>query len=71
MERPPQGLFAMFKQPEKYKEYVAPFPVLLNCKKKVVRDYVAGPLGSEFHIPWQLITPGSFAAVAFDGFCKR
>ena len=70
-ERKPEGMFAMFKSPEKYTETVDPFPVLVHCKKKSVRDYKAGPLGSEFHVPWQPITPGSFGSVAFNAFCKK
>jgi hypothetical protein len=71
LERKPEGTFAMFKKPEKYLDKVAPFAVLVNCKKKAVRDYVAGPLGSEFHVPWQPAVPGSYGALAFKAFCKK
>ena len=67
----PEGTFAMFKKPEKYKEYMDPFPILLNCKKKVGRKYVPGPLGSEFHVPWEPLAPGSLGYVAFNAFCKK
>ena len=71
LERKPEGVFSMFKKPEKYLDRAGPFPVLVNCKKRAVRDYVAGPLGSEFHVPWQPIAPGSYGALAFNAFCKK
>ena len=70
-ERPPEGMFAMFKSPVKYKEYIDPFAILLNCKRKVGRNHVAGPLGSEFHVPWEPLAPGSYGAVAYNAFCKK
>jgi hypothetical protein len=70
-ERPPEGTFAMFKSPVKYKEYVEPFAILLNCKRKMARDYVAGPLGSEFHKPWTPFAPGTFGSVAYNAFCTK
>lgn len=70
-ERPPEGMFAMFKSPVKYKEYIDPFAILLNCKRKVGRNYVAGPLGSEFHVPWEPLPPGSYGSVAYNAFCKK
>jgi hypothetical protein len=71
VERPPEGVFAMFKSPTKTKEYVDAFPVLINCKRKVGRNYVAGPLGSEFHVPWEPFAPGTFGAVAYNAFCGK
>ena len=70
-ERPPEGMFAMFKSPVKYKEYVDPFALLLNCKRKVARNYVAGPLGSEFYVPWAPFAPGTFGSVAYNAFCNK
>jgi len=71
MERKPEGVFAMFKKPEKYIEKGDPFTILVHCKKRAVREYKAGELGSEFFIPWQPITPGSYGSVAFNAFCKK
>jgi hypothetical protein len=71
MERKPEGLFAIFKNPEKYIETQGPFSVLVHCKKNSVRDYKAGTFGSEFYIPWEPITPGSYGSVAFNAFCKK
>ena len=71
MERKPEGIFAMFKTPEKYVEKSDPFSVLVHCKKRAVRDYKAGPLGSEFHVPWEPVMPGSTGAQAFNAFCKK
>jgi len=70
-ERKPEGLLAPFKKPEKYIETLGPFSLLVHCKKRVVRDYKAGTFGTEFYIPWEPITPGSFGAVAFNAFCKK
>ena len=71
LERKPEGFLSAFKKPEKYLDKVAPFAVLVNCKKRAVRDFVAGPLGSEFHVPWQPAVPGSYGALAFNAFCKK
>lgn len=69
-EKQPEGLFAMFKKPTKYTETSEPSAILISCKKRAVRDYKAGTFGSEFYIPWEPITPGSFGSVAFNAFCK-
>ena len=71
LERPPEGVFAMFKKPEKYMDKTEPFAVLVNCRKKAVRDYVAGSFGSEFYLPWQPATPGSYGAAALNAFCRK
>lgn len=71
LERKPEGAFAMFKKPEKYIETDGPFALLVHCKKRSARTYKAGELGSEFFIPWQPIAPGTYGAVAFNGFCKN
>ncbi len=71
MERKPEGIFAMFKKPEKYIVTDGPHSVLVHCKKKAIREYKAGTFGSEFYIPWEPVVPGSLGAVAFNAFCKK
>ena len=71
LEKPPEGIFAMFKKPEKYTEKFGPFSMLVHCKKRAVRDYKAGTFGTEFYIPWEPVTPGSYGAVAYNAFCKK
>jgi len=71
MERKPEGMFAMFKKPEKYTETLGPFSLLVHCKKRSVREYKAGTFGTEFYIPWEPVTPGSYGAVAYNAFCKK
>lgn len=70
-EREPQGLFAFLKKPEKYIETIGPVPILVHCKKRAVRNYVAGTFGAEFYNPWQPITPDSYGALGFNAFCKK
>jgi hypothetical protein len=70
-EKQPEGLFAFLKKPEKYTETTDPFSVLIQCKNKTGRNYKAGTFGTEFYIPWEPITPGSYGSVAYNAFCKK
>ena len=47
-----------------------PFAILIDCKRKRVRDYVAGEFGTEFFKPWQPITPDSAGELAHKAFCS-
>lgn len=71
MERKPEGLFAMFKKPEKYIEKVGPISLLVHCKKRAVREYKAGNFGAEFYIPWEPVMPGTFGSLALNAYCKK
>lgn len=48
-----------------------PFAILIDCKRKRVRDYVAGEFGTEFFKPWQPITPDSAGELAYQAFCSE
>ena len=50
---------------------VGPIAILIDCKKRRVRDYVAGEFGKEFFKPWEPITPDSVGEVAYKAFCKK
>ena len=71
MEREPTGFFSMFKKPEKYIQKTQPLALLVHCKKKVVRDYVAGSFGKEFYVPCEPATPDSPVALALHAFCHK
>lgn len=70
-EKKPEGWLAFLKKPEKYTETTDPFAVLIKCKNKTGRDYKAGTFGTEFYIPWEPITPGSYGSIAYNAFCKK
>ena len=48
-----------------------PIAILLDCKKKRVRNYVAGQFGTEFFEPWQTIVPDSVSEISSNWYCKK
>lgn len=71
VEISPDGFLAFFKKSQKITDRIPPFSLLLNCKKRAVRDDVPGPLGSEFHVPWTKVPPGSLGSIALTAFCRK
>jgi hypothetical protein len=70
-KRESSGFLSMFKKPESYIEKTPPLAILVHCKKKVVRAYVAGSFGKEFYVPWEPATPDSPGALALNAFCTK
>ena len=50
---------------------VPPFAILIDCKGKRVRDYVAGEFGTVFFKPWQPATPETAGEISIKALCKN
>lgn len=67
----PDGTIRTYLKAEGRNLNYAPFAILLDCKNRRARNYVAGNFGSEFHQPWRVIAPDSADEIAFNAFCRR
>jgi len=65
------GIQRVYVKPIHPKRNPEPIALLLDCKKKSVRNYVAGQFGTEFFEPWQPITPDSIGEISYSWYCKK
>ena len=64
------GTIRTFLKSVKGKNSSKPFAILIDCKSRMGRNYVAGEFGTEFFNPWEPITPDSVGEAAYNSFCK-
>ena len=70
-EKLSDGILRLYVKPIHPKRSPEPIAILLDCKKKRFRNYVAGQFGTEFFEPWQPIVPDSISEISSNWYCKK
>ena len=70
-EKLTDGTLRAYLKPVHPKRSPEPIALLLDCKKKRIRNFKPGEFRSEFFEPWQPIPPDSVGEIAFNAYCKK